>query len=320
MTAAAARRGRGCVVVDVAGWCVERLGCDVEAVTFETGHLSRVLGLRLRDGREVVVKVRPWQERLVTCVAVQEVLAGLGFPCPRPLAGPDRIGQPVQAVHAEQLLPGGQMMPPGGDAAGMFAALLADLVALTPYVAATQLASLRACSPPWVGWDHTGEQLWPARDTPGSALHEQPGPDWVDEVTAAAQTLLLSASDLPLVLGHGDWESQNLRWIDRRPRAVHDWDSLVAQPEPAVVGAAAAVWPAGAEGRHAATVQESEAFLDAYQHAAGRTWNDSDQRLAWASGLWLRTYNAKKDAADGGGPQLDLLANEVDQRRRLAGL
>ncbi len=101
---------------------------------------------------------------------------------------------------------------------------------------------------------------------------------------------------------------------------MHDWDSLIAQPEPAVVGAAAAVWPAGAGSRHAATVQESEAFLDAYQHAAGRTWKNRDRRLAWASGLWLRTYNAKKDAADGGGPQLDLLANEVDQRRRLAGL
>lgn len=75
------------------------------------------------------------------------------------------------------------------------------------------------------------------------------------------------------MLGHGDWERQNLRWDGRTALVVHDWDSLVTQPEPAVVGAAAAVWPAGAEGRHAATVEESAAFLAAYQGTAATTWD-----------------------------------------------
>jgi hypothetical protein len=47
-----------------------------------------VTGLRLADGREVVVKVRSPAPRLRGCVAVQAALAGAGFPCPRPLAGP----------------------------------------------------------------------------------------------------------------------------------------------------------------------------------------------------------------------------------------
>ena len=31
------------------------------------------------------------------------------------------------------------------------------------------------------------------------------------------------------------------------------------------------------------------------------------RQLAWTAGLWVRLFNAKKDAADGGGPQLDRL-------------
>jgi hypothetical protein len=43
-------------------------------------------------------------------------------------------------------------------------------------------------------------------------------------------------------------------------------------------------------------------------------------QLAWAAGLWVRLFNAKKDAAQGGGPQLDRLGAEVSQRLARAGL
>jgi hypothetical protein len=36
--------------------------------------------------------------------------------------------------------------------------------------------------------------------------------------------------------------------------------------------------------------------------------------------LWVRAFNAKKDAISGGGPQLDRLADEVAERSRNAGL
>jgi hypothetical protein len=41
---------------------------------------------------------------------------------------------------------------------------------------------------------------------------------------------------------------------------------------------------------------------------------------AWAVGLWVRLFTAKKDAADGGGPQLDRLAAEIAERVALAAL
>ncbi|HEX5295543.1 MAG TPA: hypothetical protein VFW50_00920 [Streptosporangiaceae bacterium] len=39
-------------------WCREHLGGPVAERVFTTGHLSAVYGLRLADGREVVLKVR----------------------------------------------------------------------------------------------------------------------------------------------------------------------------------------------------------------------------------------------------------------------
>jgi len=37
------------------------------------------------------------------------------------------------------------------------------------------------------------------------------------------------------MVGHGDWESRNLRWTDDQPKAVHDWDSVTVRPEVAIV-------------------------------------------------------------------------------------
>ena len=101
---------------------------------------------------------------------------------------------------------------------------------------------------------------------------------------------------------------------------MHDWDSVIAQPEPAIVGLAAAVWPAAGAPGQAATVAQSADFIASYQAAAGRPWTGQETRDAWAAGLWVRLFNAKKDAADGGGPQLDRLAAEIDQRMSLAAL
>jgi aminoglycoside phosphotransferase (APT) family kinase protein len=134
----------------------------------------------------------------------------------------------------------------------------------------------------------------------------------------------MSGYPAPPRIGHGDWESQNIRWTGEQPLAVHDWDSVIAQPEAAIVGLAAAVWPAGGQGSggasHAATVAQSADFIASYQAAAGTAWHEPDVQAAWAAGLWVRLFNAKKDAAFGDFPELGRLAGEIDQRLSLAGL
>jgi Ser/Thr protein kinase RdoA (MazF antagonist) len=297
----------------ISAWCQSTLGAPLDGVLFRRQHLSQVVGVELADGRQLVVKVRRFEERLVGCIAVQAALARAGFPCPAPLVAPATIGG--HAVTAERLIPDGHLLTSANGAA-FFAALLAQMIGSAPAV--ENVPSLSP-SPPWTGWDHPGTRLWPDRDDRGQDLNRAAGPRWIDDAAQQVRQEML-AHNAPARVGHGDWESQNIRWHDGRPLAVHDWDSVIAQPEEAIVGFAAAVWPAGGGPGEAASVTQTEEFVSAYQAAAGVTWSARQVQLAWTAGLWVRLFNAKKDAADGGGPQLDRLANEVSERLSLAGL
>ena len=281
---------------------------------FRAGHLSAVVGLRLTDGRRIVLKARPPSRRVHACAAVQQALAQAGFPCPRPLAGPEPVKG--RLVTAEQYLAGGEQLAAEADSAELFAGLLARLIALAPPVAS--VPSL-APSPPWVGWDRTGPQLWPEADDRDQDLNQQPGPDWLDQLAVRVRVRLAELA-LPQVVGHGDWESQNIRWRGRQPWAVHDWDSVVAQPEAAIAGQAAAVWPAAGGPGEAASIDQTEQFLASYERARGRSWTTAERETCWAAGLWVRAFNAKKDAVAGAGPQLDRLRSEAAERAHNAGI
>ena len=293
---------------EVAKWCRSALGSDIAETQFELGNLSRVLGVTLADGREVVIKIRRWESRLRACVAVQRELARAGYPCPAPVSAVDQIDE--WALNAEILVHGGGQRDPslGADA---YAALLQRLVATAP--SPTDVPAL-APSPPWTAWDHDSAGVWPDRDDRGMNLNLFEGPMWID---SAAQQVreALSCYTAPLRIGHGDWESQNIRWNGTEPLVVHDWDSVIAQPEAAIVGLAASVWAAQGDPGGAATVAQTQEFIDAYGRMA-TGWTARDCAAAWTAGLWVRLYNAKKDAAEGGGPQLDRLADEIDERLR----
>ena len=297
----------------LAEWCDRYLGARPARVLFRAGHLSEVTGAELADGRQVVVKTRPADPRIPGCAAVQQHLARAGFPCPAPLTAPVQVGG--LTVTAEVLVPGGGQLAAEG-AAAPYATLLARLITSAPRPA--DVPPL-APSPPWTAWDHSGARPWPDRDDQGRDLNGIPGPAWVDDAAARVRERL-NASSAPARVGHGDWESQNIRWSAGRPVAVHDWDSVIAQPETAIVGLASAVWPAAGAPGEAATVAQSEEFIARYQVAARRRWTEREAEDAWAAGLWVRLFNAKKDAADGGGPQLDRLAGEIGDRLTLAAL
>ncbi len=231
-----------------------------------------------------------------------------GFPCPTPLGNVEQVDG--WAVSAEFLIAGGKQRDPDLGA-GPDATLLGRLIASAPEVAS--LPTLLP-SPPWTAWDHPAATTWPERDDRGTNLNLVDGPSWIDDSARRVRDLL-RACEAPLRLGHGDWESQNIRWSEDDPLAVHDWDSVIAQPEAAIVGLAAAVWPPGG----AATVAQTTQFIDAYQSAFG-DWSEQDRAAVWAAGLWVRLFNAKKDASDGGGLQLDRLRDELDERLYRAGL
>jgi hypothetical protein len=195
----------------LARWCVEHLGSPPADEMFRSGYLSTVIGLRLADGREVVVKVRPDSPRIAACVDVQRHLFQAGYPCPEPLTG----------------------------------------------------------------------------------------------------------AESEAVIGHCDWLAGNLRWSADELLVVHDWDSVTADSEAALVGFAAALYSA-ASPDELATVEDTERFLVAYCDARGREFSTDELERSWAAGVWTRAYDAKYQHAVRQ-PITSLSENEARERLRRAG-
>lgn len=276
-------------------WCADQLGDEPVRVLFAARSVSAVFGLRLAGGRDVVVKARPDEGRASSCVAAQAQLAQRGFACPRPLTPAVAVG--ALAVHAEEMRSGGDpLLGDSPEVAVRCAAVFARLMrALADVDVAPPLPN-----PRWVRWDHADPGLWP-RIGELDERDQRAVPAHVVDAAARARERLLAA-DLPCVLGHADFEAQNLRWRrDGRVEAVHDWDSLAWQPEAALVGAACGAF-ASASPPTLAPVESSAAFLAAYQDHRGRGFTAREREVAWAASLWPAAHNARWEAVHGTSP------------------
>jgi Phosphotransferase enzyme family len=259
-------------------WCEALLGAQPSEVLFVVAHLSEVVGVRLADGREVVVKRRVDEcGRAQSCVAAQKLLAEGGFPCPMPVT--PAVFRDGFAVHAERFVPGGELDKEDTPAAAArSAALLADLV---------RRLSVAELDPPlpnpeWVRWDRPPER------------HAASGvPEWIEETSRRVQAKLVD-SVLPPVLGHADWEAQNMRWQHGKPLAVHDWDSLAYLPEAALAGTAAGIFATHGEPT-LAPLASSEGFLEAYELARGAGFSSHEREIAWAASIWEALHNARDE-------------------------
>lgn len=299
---------------ELAAWCREWLGSEPVRRFFHTRQLAEVAGVELADGRRVAIKTRPAQARLHGCAAVQRVLHATGFPCPEPLAGPVTHGEMMHS--AEAWVWGDERFADRTRAPERFAQELARLIALAPGPAA--VPSLHP-PPAWVWWDHDQPGVWPIPDA-GPPLDGHPASGWLDEIGARVRERLARHATPP-VIGHADWESQNLRWSGERLHVVHDWDSAVCLPEAIIVGAASAVFPVSTSMMVAASLEESAAFLAAFEQARARPFDAGERETAWAAGLWVRAFNAKKTAVADQQPQLvEAFREEAAARLRLAGI
>jgi Ser/Thr protein kinase RdoA (MazF antagonist) len=273
--------------------------------------LSIVRGAELDDGRTVVLKARPvgQERRAASCVAVQRELAEQGFPCAPPLTGVSLVAD--RAVNAEEWRPGGEMMRDATEAAARrSAALLADLMARLERLSDEPPLP----NPEWVRWDHEGPGLFPANPFHDPRAAVTTLPEVILETARRARDRLRRAA-LDSVLGHADWEAQNLRWQGDRPHVVYDWDSLAGLPEAAVVGAAAGAF-ASTEVPTLAPVASSEAFLDGYAQARGRAFSTEELEVAWAASLWPALHNARGEVL-WAQPPVALAALEAQAETRL---
>ncbi|WP_315899890.1 phosphotransferase [Arthrobacter alpinus] len=303
--------------VEVEAWCFRVLGHgSLTSLHAEAGgQMSHQFRYDSDEQGTVAVKVRSDSaDRISRCLQIQSVAADAGFPCARPLTGAEFL-EPGLVVSAETWLPGGEMHS-GGEVS--FAARSAKLLAGLMEILESQSPTGLGAPPPWMHWNPPTGGLWPP-----NPIVEGMDQDLVPEhVQAIARSVSqrLAQGVLPLVVGHGDWESQNLRWHEELPWAVHDWDSLVALPEAAIVGAASGAFASTAIPT-LATIESSEKFIDSYQQARSRQFTQEEREVAWAASLWPALHNARGESLFQSPPvALDALTCQAPERLKRAGV
>lgn len=322
-------RDRGCCDATVSSpelsesvwtWCVTELGSAPLEVLHVSEQMSSVLGLRLEDGREVAVKTRPDDVagRASACVEVQRVAGRAGQPVAMPLTPVQRVrglGGDALVRHAEEWRGGGEMMRDDRPEAARrsatgLAALMEVLTSCGPKPAIV--------GPPWVNWAHDGPGVFPP--IPFLDQRDQDAVPTVLMGAARRVKELMAKTSLPHVVGHADFEAQNLRWQGDQLWCIHDFDSIGTAPEAAFVGAAAGAF-SSQETPTLAPLGSSSAFIEAYQRARGRPFTALETQVAWAASLWPAVWNARGEALFGN-PLIttEPLLAQLDERLQNAGL
>lgn len=273
----------------VAGHVRDHLDSAVDTILFTGGDNGAVFGLRLNDGREIVLKaLRPGadEQRLRAVVSAQNKLAASEFGCARVLNGPS-LTKGVLVVVEELISCASTGSPHEPPARASMVAALAAQINILRDMDGDQLVSGR---PAWADWS---VGAWPVPHHPAFDFSAPvPGFEWVDESADVAAQVLRDADNSHRVIGHTDWVWQNVCVVDGAFVTGYDWDSLVYAPEPMVVGLSAGAFTQGSPvPPDAPTAEEVAAFLDDYEQF--RAFSSEERRTSEAAATWVRCYNAR---------------------------
>ncbi|HZU02880.1 MAG TPA: phosphotransferase, partial [Ktedonobacteraceae bacterium] len=273
-------------------FCQEHLGTPVAEFLFYESSQGAVTGVRLEDGRRVVLKVHKPGQSFTFLRSMQEVqhhLVASGYPCPRPVAGPQCLARGIAVV--EELIDEGFYVD-GHDPAirRMMAEALAQLVQLTNGL--VELPGLRAT----MQRHPVIDDLW---EQPHNKLFDfvatARGAEWIDDIARQAQHTLNEHSHGEIVLGHRDWAVKHFRFKRGKVRVIYDWDSLACNYEAVLVGDAARGFPMTwhLPTRVSPTREELHAFVDEYQTARGKVFTRSERTLIAASVAFGLAHSAR---------------------------
>jgi hypothetical protein len=283
------------IVAAVDAFCRARLGSGIASYEFYSVGVGSTHGLRLTDGRRVVVKVHRATTDVAHLAAVHMVqghLAAAGFPAPQPLVGPAPLAHGIAV--AEELFDRGvwedahepeiRKLVAGGLAWQIeLCQSLVDLPGLEPIT-------------------FTMRRRW---RTPHDLRFDFPatadGADWIESLAAEALRRLDEEGVGVPAVGHNDWRMEQLRFAGGKLVAAWDWDSLGSGLEPAFVGSSAHCFTADYHIENLSwvpTLEETLAFIADYEAARGAPFSADERRTAVAALVATMAYSARCEHAD----------------------
>jgi hypothetical protein len=283
------------IAAAVDDFCAAHMGAGVGEYDFYAASVGSVHGVRLRDGRRVVVKVHRGdtdRDHLRAVQRVQQHLNNAQFPGPRPLLGPTPLARGLAVVEStldEGIWADGHQ----SEVRRQMAAALARLVEICrPLAGLPGLKSIRG----------SARDLWLAPhdrrfDFPGTSR----GAEWIDGLACAANEQLDRLAGGPVVLGHGDFKIEHLRFRDGAVSAVYDWDSLGVGPEPVLVASAAYAFTADwsrEDYQCVPTLDESLSFIADYETARGAPFTPEERQMTSAGMVSFLAYGARCEHSD----------------------
>ena len=277
-------------------FCQKQLGTAIADYLLYESSVGAVCGVRLVDGRRVVVKVHQPSCPLAflqAVVRIQHYLVDHGYPCTKPLLDPRPLAHGI-ATTEEFVDEGEYHQAYDPTIRRSMAEMLAWLIQLTSTPGAipgVQPASLDLRLP--------AGAIWPA---PHSKLFDfeatATGAEWIDEIARQAQEIKLCGAG-QLVLGHTDWGVKHFRYVGERVRVIYDWDSLAYEKEPLIVGKASGYFTYTeffGESR-LPTDEEAHAFVTEYEAARGRPFTCEEQQTLQAAKIYGIAYAARCEHA-----------------------
>ncbi len=280
------------IAAQIASFCRTELGGYTTRLRFYSVSVGCVVGTDLEDGRSVVIKVQRGTRDgryLAACLNVRRELLAAGFPCPRPIAGPVRLGSAWATV--EELDDRGTRADAHEPAVRReVASALWRLVER-----AKPFASNPAFGGAWFTSLPSG-QTFPRPHSPRfDFAATAAGAEWIDELAARARARSKQAAG-EKVIGHFDWRIEHLRFDNGRIVTIYDWDSLHAEREPVLVGAAAHAFTADWQREdiiRVPSIDEMRAFVADYEEARGRAFDAAERATLSASLVYSLAYTAR---------------------------
>ncbi len=279
----------------VENWCREHLGTVVIDAWLWRASVGCVAGVRLADGRDVVVKVYPPERsarRLAAVLDAQRHAVSAGIPGSVPITGPHRLG--LGHATAETSLRSGRRPvltrdPDRRTAAEGWWRLRCVFDGMEHLVLSQDVQSAE-----------TG--LYPRPHSPLFDFEATAdGAEWIDALACDARAVMDRHVSRPVVV-HSDWRADNIRVSADGTAlvAVYDWDSLRVEREAVAVGQVAAMhavdW-SGPDDPYFATAAECIEFVRAVEVARGDAFTAQDWTAAKASILFGWCYTARCEHA-----------------------